>query len=329
MTDIYYYNNLTKSVNMYKKVCKECGNEFETDRKNRSFCSRKCYDDYLSKHGTGGIRYNLPKEENPNYIKVKCEICGKEEYVLNHRAQVYKTCSRECASKYLSQLNSKRVTLTCPICGEEYECKQSKTKHHRTCGKPECRKSWLKKTKCGKNNTNYKKVEDLIRRNEYGECRNKAIHQHIVKEYFNLPNLKSLPKGYHIHHKDCNHDNNDIHNLVLLPQETHMLLHRIFGNVLLSALHTGRMDRETFFSILTDKQKEFYLNIIDLDITHQAVVKQGELLENPEVDNQHPSVYRNIYVGSTTNSRVQTDNAVDGNADTSALPADDGGEDIV
>lgn len=37
---------------------------------------------------------------------------------------------------------------------------------------------------------------------------------------------------------------------------------------------------------------------------HQAVVKQGELLEIPEEENQHPSIYRNIYEGSTTNERV-------------------------
>ena len=61
---------------------------------------------------------------------------------------------------------------------------------------------------------------------------------------------------------------------------------------------------------------------------HQAVVKQGELLENPEGVNQQPSIYRNIIEGSTTNSRVLTDNAEDGNTDTSALP-DIIGDDIV
>ena len=61
---------------------------------------------------------------------------------------------------------------------------------------------------------------------------------------------------------------------------------------------------------------------------HQAVVKQGELLGNPEGVNQHPSIYRNIIEGSTTNSRVLTDNAEDGNTDTSALP-DSIGDDIV
>lgn len=47
-------------------------------------------------------------------------------------------------------------------------------------------------------------------------------------------------------------------------------------------------------------------------------VKRGELLGNPEKDNQQPSLSSNAFEGSETNSRVQTDNAEDSNADTSA-----------
>ena len=48
-----------------------------------------------------------------------------------------------------------------------------------------------------------------------------------------------------------------------------------------------------------------------------ANFKQGELLENPEMDNQQPSLSSNTFEGSTTNSRVLNE---DSNADTSALP---------
>lgn len=58
------------------------------------------------------------------------------------------------------------------------------------------------------------------------------------------------------------------------------------------------------------------------------VVKQGELLETPEEDNQQANLYRNIYGASTTNSRVLPDNAGDSNTDTSALPVANG-DDIV
>ena len=46
-------------------------------------------------------------------------------------------------------------------------------------------------------------------------------------------------------------------------------------------------------------------------------------------DNQQPSISSNAFKGSTTNSRVQTDNAEDSNADTSALPSINTSDDIV
>jgi hypothetical protein len=52
---------------------------------------------------------------------------------------------------------------------------------------------------------------------------------------------------------------------------------------------------------------------------NRVLNKQGELLEHPNKDNQQPSLDSNIFEGSTTNNRVQTDNAEDSNVDTSTL----------
>jgi hypothetical protein len=52
---------------------------------------------------------------------------------------------------------------------------------------------------------------------------------------------------------------------------------------------------------------------------YRVLNKQGELLEHPNKDNQQPSLDSNIFEGSTTNNRVQTDNAEDSNVDTSTL----------
>lgn len=61
-----------------------------------------------------------------------------------------------------------------------------------------------------------------------------------------------------------------------------------------------------------------------------VVFKQGELLEtHNDNDNQQPSISSNAFKGSTTNSRIQTDNAEDSNADTSALPSINTSDDIV
>lgn len=71
--------------------------------------------------------------------------------------------------------------------------------------------------------------------------------------------------------------------------------------------------------------------IHDVDGKIKTVVfKQGELLEtHNDNDNQQPSISSNAFKGSTTNSRVQTDNAEDSNADTSALPSINTSDDIV
>lgn len=183
-------------------------------------------------------------------------------------------------------------------------------------------------TRTGKNNPNYKSIIDKLKEISVSD-RDPDLHKHVVKEHFGFKTLKDLPKGYHIHHKDANHQNNNKNNLILLPQNAHMLIHRLFGNILINALHSGKMSRELFFNMCNKEQKEFYEQIIDLDITHQVVVKQGELLENPEEDNQQPSVFRNIYVGSETNTRVLPGNAEDSNGDTSALPTINSSEDIV
>ena len=60
-------------------------------------------------------------------------------------------------------------------------------------------------------------------------------------------------------------------------------------------------------------------NIIEKYKRIIGVLKQSELLENLEVDNQQPSKNSNILEGSTTNNRVLASNVVDSNVDTSAL----------
>lgn len=257
-----------------------------------------------------------------NKVLVTCVECGKQEYVFPSRAKTYVCCSVSCMGKYNSKRYSTKISKTCPICGKVFYFKQSHANKHKTCGNKECSSQWRSITTSGCNNSNYKDISVS------SNIRKKSEYQHVVKAHFQLKSIKDIPKGYNIHHKDANPNNNLKSNLVLLPKSVHMLLHRIFGNILLNALHSNKITRDEFYSMCTLEQKQFYEQIIDLDITRQVVVKQGELLETPEEDNQQPSIYRNIYVGSETNSRVLPDNAEDSNTDTSALPVVYG-EDIV
>lgn len=101
-----------------------------------------------------------------------------------------------------------------------------------------------------------------------------------------------LKKEYHVHHKDGNHNNNNIDNLVICTRSEHTSIHNR-QKVIIRDSKTGRIT---------------------------GVLKRGELLENPEVDNQQPSIFSNDYEGSETNSRILMCNDKDGNADTSAPP---------
>lgn len=295
-------------------TCRNCGKTFTDEHhtgRNCKYCSRECYLEHISQHVVEKTKAVRPK------VKVKCCICGKEEYVFQCRAKSYKTCSKECRDKHLHNINNQLKPKVCPVCGQTFMVKPSQW-DRRLCCSIDCLSKWKAEKEKGDENGNSlerKVAKGLIKRTDLEKRGD--YHQKVVKKFFGI---KKIPSGYHVHHKDCNHQNNELTNLVVLPTDVHMLVHRHFGTVLLEALHTGRITREEFFHICNDKQSLFYKEIIDLDITHQAVVKQGELLESHEDGNQQPSVYRNIYEGSTTNSRVLASKVEDSNTDTSALP---------
>ena len=124
-------------------ICKNCGKEFESYEPNSKFCSIECYNN----------------KRFSEKVQVQCAECGKIEFVSPSRYKKYKCCSVECLGKYNSKKYNKQVLLKCPICGKEYRCKQSKIEHHRTCGDSNCRTQWLRQTRKGKNNSNYRRVE--------------------------------------------------------------------------------------------------------------------------------------------------------------------------
>ena len=102
-------------------------------------------------------------------------------------------------------------------------------------------------------------------------------------KYFEVINGKHyLKKNVDVHHINFNHNDNRIENLIPLTRAEHTKLH--------------------------NQNEVIYRNEKGMII---GVLKQGELLETPEVDNQQPSLDSNILEGSTTNNRVLRDSNVD------------------
>lgn len=71
------------------KKCKKCGKEFETNLKEKKYCSVECR-----------AKYWL--ENNKERIKFKCECCRKifgRPRRINAKGKKIRYCSRECANK--------------------------------------------------------------------------------------------------------------------------------------------------------------------------------------------------------------------------------------
>lgn len=96
-----------------------------------------------------------------------------------------------------------------------------------------------------------------------------------------------LKDEYDVHHINEIKTDNRLENLQILTRSEHRALH----------------------NTLEAQKAQKYKAII-------GVLKQGELLETPEVDNQQPSLDSNIFEGSETSSRVLNK---DSNTTTSAL----------
>lgn len=340
----------------YKCICKCCGNEFITYFKDAKYCSKEC----RSKHNkllyyeirvcpTCGKEFSIRKSRKQRYccpecssksretfVTKICECCGTKFNVIKCRENTSHYCSKKCAD----ESKKSKPNVVCNQCGKPIHRKlsaQLKNKHGNFCSY-ECLNIWKQTAYSGKGNHQYglkgslnasfkgneiqqkniKQLDDLIycpnhpRASKAGRLR-KYIY--LVEKNYKLFDEKYfyydgenhyLKKGVVVHHIDQNHNNNIIENLMPLTIGEHTKIHLQLGS---------------FKKLNRDKLERFYNN-------KTAVLKQGELLETPEEDNQQPSLDSNVFEGSTTNSRIRTDNAEDSNADTSALPVNNS-EDIV
>lgn len=252
--------------------CKNCGQELKGDEKTKGFCKYSCYENW--------IKWN----KTPN---CKCPICGKEFYLKPSRIKSCKngvTCSRECAGKLKSIYSRGEGNHQYGLKGEL----NSSFKGHEITHK----------------NHNVVDIYVYCPGHPYAnECNRVVKHRLVVEQNHTLFNSNCfneingkfyLKKEYQVHHKDGDHNNNDVSNLEVLTRSEHTTIHNL--------------------------EKEIIRDPINGRIT--GVVKRGELLENPNIeDNQQPSFNRNINEGSETNNRILTDNAEDSNIDTSALPS--------
>ena len=118
---------ITGGISMYKRICKYCGKEFDSETPSRQIC------------------------DGPHYRK--CDVCGKLTVIPNHR--IYEksfTCSKECSNKKKSMRikaalankpkgyndHKTRYEKECVLCGKKFTTLNPQQKycegtHYKTC----------------------------------------------------------------------------------------------------------------------------------------------------------------------------------------------------
>ena len=301
-----------------KFTCENCGKEFDAKPSSkRKYCCKQCSN---AAH-KGKSNPKLTKR-----VEVTCAYCGKKEMVPPCRAKTYLCCSTTCLANYRKEQHTTQVKCICPVCGKEFWVKPSRVKRTKgdICCSKECSSILRKTTYLGENNPQYgvkgetnasfkgvwtskrnHNITDIYvyapdrpDSNSYGRITQHRLlvldnYQNFHEKFFTKQDgyvvFNTNPKlGICVHHINCNHQDNRLDNVIPLTRTSHRWLH----------------------SQLELLESTLFKKVID-------VVKWGEMLETPEVDNQQLSKDSNILESSETNNRVLTNK--DSNIDTSAL----------
>lgn len=264
-------------------------------------------------------------------MDLNCEICDKLVKTKPSHFKKLKggkiTCSVKCSS--ILRKNKTVKNTECTQCKILFHLKESsKRRYKRVHGyfcSTKCVSDFRKIKYLGENNPNFRIQVDkdsdgykLIYLPTFGRIK---LHHKVV---FEILNINKIPKNYHVHHRDCNRNNNDPINLVIINNSDHRWLHKQFGNATLWAYLNNKVSLDELIKWTNDIERA--KRLLPISVLDQiGIFKQGELLENPTLerqkeDNQQPSLSSNTLEGSTTNSQIPPEvNSEDSNADTSAL----------
>lgn len=200
--------------------------------------------------------------------QLKCVICNKEFKVYGKRENTAKCCSKECMGLYFRA----EKNTECTSCGSKFHIKESQKKRYkRTQGyfcSTKCVADFRKKEYLGDKNPNFRKDVNtdydgymITYLPKFGRIK---LHHMVV---FEILNIDRIPKGYHVHHRDCDINNNEPQNLVILSISDHKWVHKQFGSATLWAYYNNKINKNDMRDWCNDKER--FDKIIDLNILRQ------------------------------------------------------------
>lgn len=211
-----------------------------------------------------------------------CLICNTVFKVPFKRRDTAKYCSRSCSDK----APRKRNTVNCAECGKLFPLKKSQEKRNKCWGSfcsKDCSSLFQSRMRTGEKNPNFKNrnyCSDGYRlytpqaslKLGFGKVK---LHHAIT---FRELGIRSIPSGYHVHHKDCDIMNNDRLNLQLISNSDHKWIHKEFGSATLWAFERGKILLSDIVSWSSDPIRAKFLLLSN-------IVNQKEMMVNFDFSN--------------------------------------------
>lgn len=189
-----------------------------------------------------------------------CTECAKPFSVIRSRAVTAKYCSTTCRD--LGRIAA--PNQTCSTCGAAFHMKQSQiARYARNIGtfcSNKCAATAKVVAYTGEKNPNYRgRTADQDGYRLFTPqasfllgLKKMKLHQAVCCEVLGI--LK-MPKNVHIHHRDCDIQNNVPENLSVLSTSDHKWIHKQFGIASLWAYVHGKVSLETLIDWADDKDR--------------------------------------------------------------------------
>lgn len=211
-------------------------------------------------------------------IDKTCATCGGSFKVPQWRGTA-KYCSPACRIEAAKA----PANATCAHCGKQFHVKVSQLRRYpRTLGvfcSNVCLAEKKKTAYSGHKNPNYRgRTADSdgyllhapAASNLHTGGRGKKLHIAVAEEVLGV---RKIPAGLCVHHRDCDLNNNEPRNLVVLTRSDHKWLHKQYGVAVLWARHHGRVSIDELVSWSDDKPRA--ARLLPLNVTQQSAFELG------------------------------------------------------
>lgn len=275
--------------------CATCGDSFSVPqcriKLGAKYCSVKC-------RGLGA------RTIGP--VSGCCTVCGSR-FERSSRSKIPKQfCCHSCYA--IERKASRKSNTNCRYCGTAFWLKPSEKRGKRPHGffcSNVCYGKFKSVVCVGQKNSNWRGGEDSLGYRTYvpSSLRGRAysqrkLHQAICCE---ILGIDAIPRGLHVHHRDCDPRNNMPSNLAVLTISDHKWLHKQFGIAPLWAYMRGRVSSSEMkrWSDDPDRAERVLMACVESQSPSDLTIERCRMLDPVAVDDLPETARGDGAFGST------------------------------